>query len=82
MRSTRETELAAEYPLHVVTAWIGNSVNVAMQSYLQLTEDYYKRAANRGAQGLQNPVQQASAADRTEPHEQQKTPEKPRFRAD
>lgn len=45
LRSTRETELAAEYPLHVVTAWIGNTINVAMQSYLQLTltEDYFQR---------------------------------------
>ena len=25
MRASRETELAQEYPLHVVTAWIGNS---------------------------------------------------------
>src|SRR5687768_1892846 len=25
LRSTRETELAEEYPLHVVTAWLGNS---------------------------------------------------------
>ena len=29
LRSTRETELAESFPLHVVTAWIGNSELVA-----------------------------------------------------
>lgn len=34
MRASRETELAAEFPIHVVTAWIGNSVAVATKHYL------------------------------------------------
>jgi hypothetical protein len=29
VRSTRETERAEEYPMHVVGAWIGNSKAVA-----------------------------------------------------
>ena len=29
MRSTRETELAEQYPLQVVCEWIGNSPQVA-----------------------------------------------------
>jgi integrase len=29
MRASRETELAAEYPLHVVCTWIGNSALIA-----------------------------------------------------
>ena len=32
LRSTRETELAEEYPMHVVCAWIGNSQAVAAQT--------------------------------------------------
>ncbi len=35
MRASRETELAAEYPLHVVTAWLGNTPKIALQYYLQ-----------------------------------------------
>jgi hypothetical protein len=36
LRSTRETELAESYPLHVVCAWIGNSEPVAAKHYLQV----------------------------------------------
>ncbi len=73
LRSTRETELAQEFPLHVVAGWIGNSVNVAMQSYLQMTEEFFERAAQgdgksgakSGADVVQNPVQHCKAPSRT-----------------
>ena len=35
MRASRETELAAAFPLHVVTAWIGNSARVAAAHYFK-----------------------------------------------
>ena len=44
LRSTRETELAEHYPMHVVCAWIGNSQPVAAQHYLQLTDSHFERA--------------------------------------
>ena len=50
LRSTRETELADEFPAHVAAAWIGNSVAVAMKHYLQVTEDHFKQAAQNAAQ--------------------------------
>lgn len=50
MRSSRETELAQKYPLHVVTAWIGNSALVATQHYLQVTEEDFAKAAKDNAQ--------------------------------
>ena len=50
MRASRETELAAQYPLHVVCAWIGNSPAVAKAHYLQVTEADFAKA-------VQNPVQ-------------------------
>jgi hypothetical protein len=56
LRATRETGFAAEYPLHVVCAWIGNSERVANKHCLQVTDDYYKRAA-------QNPAQPGAARD-------------------
>lgn len=37
LRSTRESELAESYPLHVVTALLGNSEPVARKHYLQST---------------------------------------------
>ena len=50
LRSTRETELANEFPIHVVTKWIGNSVAVAHKHYLQVTDEHFEKA-------VQNPVQ-------------------------
>lgn len=49
MRATRETELAAEFPLHVVCNWIGNSVAVASRNYLQVRAEDFDRAATPSA---------------------------------
>lgn len=38
MRATRETELAARFPSHVVTAWIGNSAVITAKHYMQATD--------------------------------------------
>ena len=67
LRSTRETELAEDYPMHVVCAWIGNSQPVAAKHYLQVTEAHFDRAAEEcessSAPALQNPVQQPHETD-------------------
>ena len=36
LRSSRETELAQDYPIHVACAWIGNTQAVAAKHYLCL----------------------------------------------
>jgi hypothetical protein len=58
MRSSRETELAEEYPIHVVCAWIGNSPDVAVRHYLQLRPEHWSKAAG---DPTQNPTRQESA---------------------
>ena len=58
-RSTRETELAEQYPVQVICAWIGNSPQVAARHYLQVTDDHYEKA-------VQNPVQYGAAQRCTE----------------
>ena len=50
LRSTRETELAEEFPTHVVCAWIGNSEAVAKKHYLQVTEGHFKKATQNTTQ--------------------------------
>jgi Phage integrase family len=50
MRASRETELTARFPLHVVTAWIGNSAAIAAKHYLQVTEADFEVAAKSGAE--------------------------------
>lgn len=47
LRATRETELAAEFPLHVVCQWIGNDVMIAKKHYLQVTDADFQKAAPR-----------------------------------
>jgi hypothetical protein len=49
-RSTRETELAEEYPIHVACDWIGNSEAVAAKNYLQTTDDHFDRATQKSLQ--------------------------------
>jgi integrase len=44
LRSTRQTELAEKYPIHVVCAWLGNSRAVAQEHYLQITDAHFAQA--------------------------------------
>ncbi len=45
LRSTRETELAEQFPIHVVCKWIGNSEIIARKHYLQVTDADYAKAS-------------------------------------
>jgi integrase len=45
LRSTRETELAEAYPLHLVVKWLGNSQQVAAKHHLQVTDTHFEQAA-------------------------------------
>lgn len=64
LRSTRETELAEEYPVHVAAAWIGNSVAIAAKHYLQVTDEHFEQAAQNAAQ---KPQECAGNAPNTAP---------------
>jgi hypothetical protein len=50
LRSTRQTELAAEYPLHIVCAWLGNKAAVAAEHYLQVTDADFTKASGNESQ--------------------------------
>ena len=58
LRSTRETELAEDFPMHVVCQWIGNSQPIAAKHYLQVTDDHFSKA-------VRNPVQHPAVLPRT-----------------
>jgi integrase len=60
LRSSRETELAETFPIHVVAEWLGNSPKTALAHYTQVTEEHYRKA-------LQIPVQQPAATTCTGP---------------
>ncbi|MEN6365924.1 MAG: site-specific integrase [Thermoguttaceae bacterium] len=58
LRASRETELAGEYPVHVVTGWLGNTPKIAMKHYLMTTESDFSKAIGKLVQmAVQNPVQ-------------------------
>jgi hypothetical protein len=46
LRASRQTELAEQFPSHVVCQWLGNSPAIAARHYLQTTEEHYERAAD------------------------------------
>ncbi|WP_425267272.1 tyrosine-type recombinase/integrase [Aeoliella straminimaris] len=69
LRSTRETELAEEFPIHVVCEWLGNTQAIAARHYLQVTDEHYRAA--------QNAAQHAHVESSTEPHDKKTTEQKP-----
>lgn len=44
LRTSRETELSEEFPIHVVCAWMGNTPKVAAKHYLQVTREHFDKA--------------------------------------
>jgi integrase len=44
LRASRQTELSARFPGHVVTAWIGNSEDVAAAHYLSVRDEDFDEA--------------------------------------
>ena len=44
LRSSRETELLEEFPIHVVAKWFGHSVEIAAKHYAQVTDEHFERA--------------------------------------
>ena len=72
LRSTRETELAETFPIHVVCKWIGNSQPVAAEHYLQLTDEHFERAirdtaSDDDAEAAHNPAQKPAETSRNGP---------------
>ena len=79
MRASRETELAADYLIHVVTAWLGNTPRIALKHYLQVTDADFERAsqdgAKNGALGAQNRAQHEHAPVRRDSQETTQAPD-------
>jgi integrase len=50
LRASRETELAGQFPLHVVTEWLGNSNLIATKHYLSVTDADFDKAVRGGAE--------------------------------
>ncbi|MFM7150805.1 MAG: tyrosine-type recombinase/integrase [Gemmataceae bacterium] len=65
LRSSRETELLEQFPVHVVAKWMGHDPKVSLKHYAQTTDDHFERAAGGTESGTveaQKPAQQGAAA--------------------
>lgn len=70
LRASRQTELMQEHPAHVVCKWLGNSLRIAEQHYLQVTDADFDKAISGGYPtpenaGHQNGHQQRPETART-----------------
>lgn len=63
MRSSRETELAERFPLHVVVAWIGHTKQVALTNYLQTLEGHFEAALTRNTSQVGGRMQTDAQTD-------------------
>jgi len=73
-RSSRQTELEAKFPLHVVCKWLGNSERTARKHYLKVREADFEKASS----GMHESMQSSTATCGNEPQsgnsKHQKTP--------
>jgi integrase len=60
LRASRETELVEVYPVHVVTAWLGNTPKVAMRHYLMTTDEHFDAAVRGEEKVARNAAQYTS----------------------
>jgi integrase len=66
LRSSRQTELAEQFPSHVVCSWLGNSEDIARKHYYQTTDEHFIRALGNAEQAKQNPKQLEAVSGRGE----------------
>jgi integrase len=74
LRSTRETELADQFPIKVVCAWMGNTEAVARKHYLQVTEEHFAAAIKGSAVSAAKSAADSAGQDRTFPVPQMQNP--------
>ena len=83
LRASRETELVENYPIQVVTSWLGNTPSVAMRHYLMTTDEHFAAAIGGDGKAAHKAAQHAHASNRTDsqsqPSAQEKTPALLRF---
>lgn len=72
LRSSRETELLEEFPVHVVALWMGHDAKVSLKHYAQTTDEHFERAAGgaeSGSPGAQNVAQPVAVGNGDESHD-------------
>jgi integrase len=60
LRASRQTELADQFPAHVVSSWLGNTEGVARAHYLMTLDSHFERAVAEPCSALQKAVHAVS----------------------
>lgn len=66
LRSSVETELMSQHPIHVVTGWLGNSPKVALKHYAQTTEADFQKAVCDKTETTRNTTRYTSERGRND----------------
>ena len=87
--------MSERFPIKVVTSWIGNTPDIAMDHYLQVTDEHWQRALEGDGKdqatdqresapcsALQNPVQSVPVLAGTGSYENEEIPGKTQFAGD
>ena len=74
LRSSRETELVQTHPVHVVTAWLGNTPKVAMAHYLQVRDTDFEAATKTTRIPTQQPSADTGIGPQAAPTRNEQTP--------
>jgi integrase len=74
LRSTRATELAADFPAHVAAEWMGHSTIVADKHYWRVTDADYERAIQTAQHTAQQKASEDTGAGRQEPEQKNEKP--------
>ena len=83
LRASCETDLVREHPLHVVTAWLGNTPSVATTHYLQVLNLDFQKAIRGGAESGAPEVQKAVQLGAIKSDQEKiKVPEVPKVKGD
>ena len=77
LRSTRETELLKDFPIHVVCGWIGNTERIGRRHYFQTTEADFDKAV-----GVQRAAKSAAISSSEYAQLAQVKTKEPRFPAE
>ena len=84
LRATRETERAGKLPLHVVTAWCGNTPTEVLRHYVMTTGEHFDQGAqldvaipDPNERATRNPARYTSELAGTGRHETKKPCEIP-----
>ena len=67
MRASRATELAEDYPIHVVGAWLRHTAEIANAHYRQVLPEHIERAIS-GGEVMPPTMPPAAVLPSTAPH--------------